>query len=130
MLAKLWRIKGSYSCNCIRGFTLSKNGRDCVDTDECLSNRCEDICTNTIKLRLWDVPDQPTPSEIWWSPCLGASVEWALVWQHAETKSGHNVLAPQFIYMGCGQEVIKIFGQYRRDASVKFSSMSPRKMMS
>ena len=40
---------GSFQCSCNNGFSLSSNGRTCVDNDECTANTddCSQICTNT-----------------------------------------------------------------------------------
>lgn len=40
---------GSFSCYCIEGFTLSRDGHSCEDVDECVSEPCfgEHACINT-----------------------------------------------------------------------------------
>ncbi|XP_046854018.1 mucin-like protein [Xenia sp. Carnegie-2017] len=39
----------SFSCGCSPGFTISANGRTCIDIDECLRpNNCSQVCENTV----------------------------------------------------------------------------------
>lgn len=38
---------GSLSCHCERGFSLSQDGRSCVDINECANSVCQFQCVNT-----------------------------------------------------------------------------------
>ena len=40
---------GSFECSCNSGYTLSGDGRTCVDDDECAlqTDNCEQVCVNT-----------------------------------------------------------------------------------
>ena len=41
---------GSFTCSCNPGFTLSTDGRSCVDVDECgleVGRSCQQGCVNT-----------------------------------------------------------------------------------
>ena len=40
---------GSFECSCNSGFTLSGDGRTCVDDDECAlqTDNCDQVCMNT-----------------------------------------------------------------------------------
>ena len=40
---------GSFECSCNSGYTLSGDGRTCVDDDECMleTDNCDQVCMNT-----------------------------------------------------------------------------------
>jgi hypothetical protein len=42
---------GTFMCNCQSGYTLAKDGLECIDDNECSLNNghrpCQDVCTNT-----------------------------------------------------------------------------------
>uniref|UniRef100_A0A3B4B5E2 Signal peptide, CUB and EGF-like domain-containing protein 2 n=1 Tax=Periophthalmus magnuspinnatus TaxID=409849 RepID=A0A3B4B5E2_9GOBI len=43
-------IPGNYRCTCYDGFTLSHDGHNCLDVDECADNNggCQQVCVNTM----------------------------------------------------------------------------------